>query len=173
VTEADIAIDRVLRTDLRPRGPTTAGCRRKPRMTRSGFGAAQSLSSIRSTAPAPSSRVETSFAHSLAVVDGGDVTAGVVYLPIEDKLYAAAKGKGRHAQRRADFGFPTTDVSEAQRARHAAECPAQSLEGRRAAARRNHRPSIAYRLALVAEGRFDADADVSRNVGMGHRRGRS
>jgi hypothetical protein len=39
---------------------------------------------------------------------------------------------------------------------HAAQCPPQSLEGWRAAARtRNHRPSIAYRLALVAEGRFD------------------
>jgi myo-inositol-1(or 4)-monophosphatase len=37
VTEADIAIDRVLRTDLLKARPTTAGCRKKPRTIPRGF----------------------------------------------------------------------------------------------------------------------------------------
>jgi myo-inositol-1(or 4)-monophosphatase len=91
VTEADIAIDRVLRTDLRAARPDYGWLSEETEDD------AERLSAQRSfiVDPIDGTRAfiegQTSFAHSLAVVDGGDVVAGVVYLPMKDKLYAAAK----------------------------------------------------------------------------------
>jgi hypothetical protein len=83
------------------------------------------------------------------------VTAGVVYLPMKDKLYAAARGHGATLNGDPIRCPSRTDVE--RRPRRSSHVPTYSLslEGRRAAVRRAYRPSIAYRLALVAEGRFD------------------
>jgi myo-inositol-1(or 4)-monophosphatase len=154
VTEADIAIDRVLRTDLRAARPDYGWLSEETEDD------AERLSAQRSFVvdPIDGTRAfiegQTSFAHSLAVVDGGDVVAGVVYLPMKDKLYAAAKGHGATLNG-APIRVSAARCGGGQRARHPTERSAQALEGRRAALRRYYRPSIAYRLALVAEGRFD------------------
>ena len=97
-----------------------------------------------------------SWAHSLAIAERGQITAAVVYLPKRDKLYSATLGGG------ATFNGAPIRVSD-----HAALHEARVLATRPAmdpshwaraapAIRRAHRPSIAYRLSLVAEGRFDA-----------------
>lgn len=97
------------------------------------------------------------WAHALAVAERGVVTAAVIYLPMRDKLYAAASGQGatlngvpiRTGARRA---LPGATLLAARPALD----PAHWREGRVPTLRRGFRPSLAYRLALVAEGRFDA-----------------
>ena len=50
----------------------------------------------------------SAFAHSLALVEAGEVIAGVVFLPAQDRLYAAARGAG------ATLNGATISVSETQ-----------------------------------------------------------
>lgn len=96
------------------------------------------------------------WAHSLAVVENGIVTAGVVYLPMRDLMYSAAADQGAflNGQR-----ICPTDQSELSQSEILAARPALSKEHWRGGAapsfRRGYRPSLAYRLALVAQGRFD------------------
>ncbi|WP_037258357.1 3'(2'),5'-bisphosphate nucleotidase CysQ [Roseivivax halodurans] len=96
------------------------------------------------------------WAHSLAVCEDGEITAAVVYLPLTDKLYTAAKGHGAYLN-----GVP---IAPSRR---------EGLDGARVLAtkpnmapkfwpkgvpnvQRSHRPSLAYRMCLVADGSFDA-----------------
>lgn len=97
------------------------------------------------------------WAHALAVAERGEVIAAVIFLPMRDKLYAAAAGQGatlngmpiRAGARRA---LPGATLLAAKPALD----PAHWRDGRVPLLRRGFRPSLAYRLALVAEGRFDA-----------------
>ena len=96
------------------------------------------------------------WAHSLAVVQNGSVTAAVVYLPMRDKLYAAALGQG------ATLNGNPLSVSQTpvlERSEVLATKPVLDpgfWPGGVPQMRRAYRPSLAYRLCLVAEGRFDA-----------------
>lgn len=98
----------------------------------------------------------TSFAHSLAVARGGAVTAAVVYLPMKDKLYAAALGRG------ATLNGAALRVTDAHRPGDATALTTKgSLQTEHwpqgvPAITRAYRPSLAYRMSLVGEGRFDA-----------------
>jgi myo-inositol-1(or 4)-monophosphatase len=98
-----------------------------------------------------------SWAHSLAVAEGGVVIAAVVYLPMRDKLYAAAAGQGAtlngasiRATARADLEGASILAAKPNYA------PENWQGGRVPEVARAFRPSLAYRLSLVAEGRFDA-----------------
>lgn len=97
------------------------------------------------------------WAHSLAVAEQGVVTAAVIYLPMLDKLYAAAIGQGATLN---EVPIQVTDRAEPRGASLLAARPALAPErwrdGRAPLVTRDFRPSLAYRLALVAEGRFDA-----------------
>ena len=96
------------------------------------------------------------WAHSLAVAHQGRVTAAVVYLPQRDKLFAAADGQGaslngvpiRVGARRDLTGASVLAAKPGFSPEHWRDGP-PDLE-------RGFRPSLAYRLALVAEGCFDA-----------------
>jgi myo-inositol-1(or 4)-monophosphatase len=155
VTEADIAIDRVLRTDLRAARPDYGWLSEETEDD------AERLSAQRSFVvdPIDGTRAfiegQTSFAHSLAVVDGGDVVAGVVYLPMEDKLYAAAKGHGATLNDAPIRVSETNDLEQASALVTRPNIQPFHWKGGVPPFRRAYRPSIAYRLALVAEGRFD------------------
>ena len=99
---------------------------------------------------------DQAWAHSLAVAEGGRVTAAVVFLPAMDKLYAAARGQGATLN-----GAPirATATSSLTGARFLAAKPNYAPEnwsGPVPDVARHYRPSLAYRLSLVAEGRFDA-----------------
>ncbi len=96
------------------------------------------------------------FAHALAVLADGVPVAAVVYLPLAGLCYTAAAGRGAHlndaplavgARKRLDGA--TALVTRAQLARDFWPGGVPQLE-------RHFRPSLAWRLALVAEGRFDA-----------------
>ncbi|HMS95413.1 MAG TPA: 3'(2'),5'-bisphosphate nucleotidase CysQ [Tabrizicola sp.] len=98
---------------------------------------------------------EENFAHSLAVAHRGRVVAGAVYLPALDRLYAASLDQA-----------PTVDGAPITASRREALAGAEILTTRPSLApenwpggvpdvRRNFRASLAYRLCLAAEGRFD------------------
>lgn len=99
---------------------------------------------------------ESTFSHSLAVVEAGTPVVAVVYVPLLDRLYAAGAGGGATCN--------GTGMSVSGRA----GCDGATVLGARSSfadalwkggcppVSRAFRPSLAYRLALVAEGRFDA-----------------
>lgn len=96
------------------------------------------------------------WAHSLAVAEHGQVTAGVIYLPMRDMLFAAARGEGATLN-----GAPiqATSVSTEAEAEVLAAKPNLQPDYWRESIvpmfQRAYRPSLAYRMALVAQGRFD------------------
>lgn len=103
---------------------------------------------------------QPSFAHALAVVRAGAPVVGVVHLPMLDMTYAATSGGGAVLN-----GAPIA-VS-----RHETPEGAQVLANKLALdpahwpggvppVTRHFRPSLAWRLALVGEGRFDAMVTV-------------
>jgi len=100
---------------------------------------------------------DKTWAHALAVVENGRPIAGVVYLPLKDRLYAAARGQGatlngapiRVSGREGLAGASVLAARPALDAHH-------WKNGAVPPVTRAHRPSLAYRLALVAEGRHDA-----------------
>ncbi|NKX45624.1 3'(2'),5'-bisphosphate nucleotidase CysQ [Roseicyclus persicicus] len=98
----------------------------------------------------------SSFAHSLAVVEEGEVIAAVVYLPIRGKLYAAARGHGATLNDTAIRASATRHLYQAEvlATKHTLS-PAHWPQGVPQVTRA-YRPSLAYRMALVGEGRFDA-----------------
>ena len=96
-------------------------------------------------------------AHSLAVVENGIPRAAVIYLPKMDLLYTAEVSKG------AFLNGNKISVSQNFELKDAEILAKQSIlkeniwkRGNSALFRQRYRPSLAYRLALVAEGRFDA-----------------
>jgi hypothetical protein len=93
VTEADIAIDRVLRTDLLAARPDYGWLSEETEDDAARLQARASSSSIRSTGPAPSSRADELC--PFARRGRGWRGDGGCRLPAHaDKLYAAARGKG-------------------------------------------------------------------------------
>ena len=99
---------------------------------------------------------ETTWSVSVAIAAEGAVTAAVVYLPEKDRLYTAALGAGA--------ALNGTAIAASQRARAAG---GTLLANRWSMGEtywpggvpdviREFRPSLAYRLALVGEGRYDA-----------------
>jgi len=96
------------------------------------------------------------WAHSLAVVQDGVPIAAAIYLPMKDKMYAAALGAGALLN---DLPIRATTRADLAGASVIAAKPnydAGNWLGPVPDVQRAYRPSLAYRLALVAEGRFDA-----------------
>ena len=99
---------------------------------------------------------EPGFSHALAVIEQGVPVAAVVFLPMLDLCYTAAAGQGAACN----------DAPLAVRSRRAVTgaevlVARPQLEpglwpGGVPLVTRHFRPSLAWRLALVAEGRFDA-----------------
>lgn len=98
---------------------------------------------------------EKHFAHSLAVARHGVVTAAVVYLPALDRLYTAAAdgpalvdGRPMQASVKSLADDPNILTTKAN-------LLPDHWQGDPPAFQRSFRASLAYRLALVAEGAFD------------------
>lgn len=156
VTEADLAVNDRLEQILRAARPDYGWLSEESPDT------AARLSARRSFVidPIDGTRAfidgQDSFSHALAVVEDGRVLAAVVYLPIRDRLYTAAID-GPATCNAAPIA-PTAQAETAG-ARILTGKPSLAPEhwrgGTRPAFQREFRPSIAWRLCLVAEGRFD------------------
>lgn len=97
------------------------------------------------------------WAHALAVAERGEVTAAVVYLPLRKLLYTAARGEGAHLN-----GVPIRASSLTDLALSTVLAAKPALAGARWRGgicppfKPAFRPSLAYRLGLVAQAQYDA-----------------
>jgi myo-inositol-1(or 4)-monophosphatase len=98
---------------------------------------------------------EATWAHSLAVVENGRPVAGVVHLPVRKKTYAAALGHGATLNGASLRSSDRQEVAGSTFLAARAAFEPQHWKGAVPQVDRAFRPSLAYRLALVAEGRFD------------------
>ena len=156
VTAADLEIDRMLKAELRAARPDYGWLSEETedgieRLDRDRVFVIDPIDGTRAFIDG-----QTSFSHALAIVEDGEVIAGVVHMPMREETYFAAKGSGAFC-------------NEARLAVHASETPdgADILAGKFNMApqhwrpnlipafTRHFRPSLAYRMALVAAGRFD------------------
>ena len=96
------------------------------------------------------------FAHSLAVARGDRITAAVVHLPALDLTYAAHEG-GPALLNGQPIAPTDADIDGAQVLTYRGVTdPAHWKGGRLPPFQRQFRSSLAWRLCLAAEGRFDA-----------------
>ena len=155
VTEADIAIDRVLRTDLLAARSDYGWLSEETEDD----GDRLRADRVFIVDPIDGTRAfidgQDSFAHSLAIAEAGDVIAGVVYLPMKDRLYAAARGAGTTLNGSPVTVSPAADPLGAQVLATRPNMEPGHWPGGVPAFTRVYRPSLAYRMALVGEGRFD------------------
>jgi myo-inositol-1(or 4)-monophosphatase len=99
---------------------------------------------------------ERTWAHSLAVAVKGQVVAACVYLPVREKLYLAALGEGASLNG-ADLSVSgANDLDGATVLSPKVSFRDEFWKDSPPPVTRHFRPSLAYRMALVGEGRFDA-----------------
>jgi myo-inositol-1(or 4)-monophosphatase len=99
---------------------------------------------------------QDAFAIALAVLRGGAVAAGVVYLPARDTLYAATASGPATRNGEPIAASATTNPEGARILTSASALSPAHWAGPVPAVKRAFRPSLAWRLCLVAEGRHDA-----------------
>lgn len=99
---------------------------------------------------------EKTWAHSLAVVDKGEVTAACVFLPVRDKLYLATKGGGATLNAAPIMASDTDSLDGASVLTPRVTMQDKFWKNGVPTFTRHFRPSLAYRMAAVGEGRFDA-----------------
>lgn len=157
VTEADLEADAALKAQLRAARPGHGWLSEETPDDRERLG----RNALFVVDPIDGTRAfiegDSSFAHALAVAEKGRVIAAVVYLPEKDALYAATEdgpatlnGRPIAVSRPAGIGGTTVLTSAATMA------PQHWTGGLPPPVRRVFRASFAWRLCLVAEGRFDA-----------------
>ena len=156
VTEADLAVNAMLETKLQTARPGYGWLSEETEDTTARLGRDRVF--IVDPIDGTRSFVEGSntWAHALAVAEQGVVTAAVIYLPLLDLMYVAATGQGATLN-----GAPITPSSPVSlgAADILAARPNMNAEhwtnGNPPDFQRSYRPSLAYRMALVAQGQFD------------------
>ncbi|MBM7070148.1 3'(2'),5'-bisphosphate nucleotidase CysQ [Actibacterium sp. 188UL27-1] len=156
VTEADLAVDAMLHDTLRAARPNYGWLSEETedntkRLTQDTIFIIDPIDGTRAFAAG-----ERTWAHSLAVAHRGQITAAVVYLPLRDKIYTAATGQGAQANGAPIQPSPRTALDGAQILASKPTFQPQHWIPPMPKLNRNFRTSIAYRMCLVAEGRFDA-----------------
>jgi len=156
VTEADLHVNRQLEADLKNARPDYGWLSEETedddiRLTTSRQFVVDPIDGTRAF-------IEGSkdWAHSLAIIENGIITVGVVYLPMRDLMYVAQLGKGATCN---DAPLTVTNDKPIDTATVLSAKPnldPKFWAGGVPPFKRTFRSSLAYRLALVAEGRFDA-----------------
>lgn len=96
------------------------------------------------------------FAHALALIEHGQPRVAVVHLPALDQTYAAARGEGAFLNGQPIRASSRAVLANAQVLAGATQLAPQHWPGGLPALERHFRPSLAWRMALVADGQFDA-----------------
>ena len=95
------------------------------------------------------------FAHSFAVAQNGVVTAAVVHMPAKDLTFSATLGSGAFLNGKAISPSSVNRIEDAEMLSAKPMMDAKYWPAGVPPIRRNFRSSLAYRLCLVANGRFD------------------
>lgn len=156
VTEADLAVNAMLEKNLRTARPGYGWLSEEnddntDRLDRDRVFIVDPIDGTRSFIEG-----SNTWAHALAVAEQGVVTAAVIYLPLRDLMYVAAAGQGAYLN---DTRITPSHPASVEAADVLAARPNMEAmhwkEGRIPTFQRSYRPSLAYRMALVAQGRFD------------------
>jgi len=155
VTEADLEVDRMLRTELLAARPDYGWLSEETEDGPARLGKARVF--IVDPIDGTRSFIEggRAFAHSLAVAEAGRIVAGVVFLPMMGRMFTAALGGGAHLNGGRLSATRLGDEPGAQILASRPNFAADHWPGGLPRATRTYRPSLAYRMALVGEGRFD------------------
>lgn len=155
VTEADLAVNDVLMSTLRTARPGYGWLSEETedndaRLDRDSVFIIDPIDGTRSFVEGGKT-----WAISIAVAHAGTITAAAVFLPMRNKLYSAALGAGAalNGTPVRATSDPLTQASTVLAARPNFE--PTHWQGDAPEVTRHYRPSLAYRLSLVGEGRFD------------------
>lgn len=156
VTEADLEIDRMLKAELLAAQPEFGWLSEETEDTQDRL----NHDCIFIVDPIDGTRAfiagEKHFSHSLAIAEKGEVIAAAVYVPMMDLMFAAHAGAP--ATLNGEVIEVTTpaalDGSTVLAAR--SNMKPENWLGEVPPVQRKFRPSLAYRLCLVAQGRYDA-----------------
>lgn len=99
---------------------------------------------------------DPTWAHSIAVAEHGKIIAAAVFLPIRDKLYTARTDGGAFLNGAPIQAAQRPNINGATVLAAKRFLDQQYWVGETPPIERHFRSSLAYRLSLVAEGRFDA-----------------
>lgn len=99
---------------------------------------------------------EKTWAHSIAVVEDGKPVCAVVHLPLRERLFAAVTGHGATLNDEPIAASGWAGGAPIRLLANAASMDERHWPGGPPDVRRSFRPSLAYRLCLVAQGRHDA-----------------
>lgn len=155
VSEADYAVDAFLRTFLTGARPDYAWLSEETEDT----AARLDREVVFIVDPIDGTRAfvagQTPWAHSIAIVRNGVATTGVVYLPAKDRLYRAELGQGAFLNGVSISASQAASLNGATMLATRPSFDPKHWPGGVPEVDRHFRPSLAYRLGLVAEGRFD------------------
>jgi myo-inositol-1(or 4)-monophosphatase len=156
VTEADVAVDGMLRDRLRAARPGYGWLSEESEDGPERL----SVERVFIVDPIDGTRAfvegQKAWAHALAIVDAGSLVAGVVHLPALGVTYTAARGLGARRNGAAIRSSRKTSPEGARVLATASQLNARFWRGEAPAVQRIFRPSIAYRLCLVADATADA-----------------
>lgn len=163
VTEADLAVNHFLEDELRNARPDYGWLSEESDDSNSRLGKHRAF--IIDPIDGTRSFIEGSgtWAHSFAVVEEGVPIAAVVYLPMRNKLYAAARGQGATLNGKPIRANSRSQTAGAEILAARPVFEAKNWKGAQPDLIRAYRPSLAYRLALVAEGRYDGMLTLRRS----------
>jgi len=155
VTEADLAVDRMLHGELLKARPdygwlseetedTTA------RLTRQRVFIIDPIDGTRAFIAG-----EKTFAHSLAIAEDGEIVTAVVHLPMKGLTYSAFKGGGAFLNGKLILASTVQDIPSARVLITRPTLNPELWPGGVPDLSPNFRPSLAYRMCLAADGSFD------------------
>lgn len=157
VTEADLAVNRLLEDTLQTARPDYGWLSEETedssqRLNKSHVFVVDPIDGTRSFAAG-----SKTWAHSLAIVEDGSPRAAVIYLPQRDLLYVAASNKGATCNGvPLGLGTPPALDDAHVLATKITMQPENWTQLDIPKFTRSHRPSLAYRMARVADGSYDA-----------------
>lgn len=156
VTEADLAIDAMLSAELQRARPDYGWLSEESEDGAARLGHERVF--IVDPIDGTRSFVEgqTPFAQVIAVAEAGKVTHAVVHLPAKDLTYAAALGEGASCNGAVMRVSDNDAIEGADVLAAKTNLAAFHWDGPVPEVTRHFRPSLAYRMGLVAVGRFDA-----------------
>ncbi|MDE0591064.1 3'(2'),5'-bisphosphate nucleotidase CysQ [Halocynthiibacter sp. C4] len=155
VTEADIAIDKMLNNELLRSRPDYGWLSEEiadspDRLSKQRVFIVDPIDGTRAFING-----SPTFSHSLAVADDGVVTAAVVYLPMLGRLYSATIGDYAKLNGEPIRASSRTEIDGATALCAKSNFSPERWIGAAPNFEQHIRSSLAYRLSLIAQGRFD------------------
>lgn len=155
VTEADLAIDRMLKADLLAARPDHGWLSEETEDDPARLSADRVFIVDPIDGTRAFMRGDDTFCHALAIVEKGEVVVAAAYFPIKDQMYWAVKGGGAFRDGVRIFPSDRAALEDASALSGQPQMAAKLWPGGPPPVRREFRNSLVYRHCLVARGRFD------------------